>query len=113
MRLRLLLVLTIALSSRRDGAQTVPTVPTVHGVTYDSVARAPLAGARVQLVSADDPARFSRTAVSDSLGRYALADVPVGRYTLGFFHPLLDSIGVESPLGMVSVSGREAVRVDL
>lgn len=86
---------------------------TLSGVTYDSLAAAPLARATVQLASADDPIGFSRSTLSDSLGRFTLTDVPDGRYTLGFLHPVLDSLGVDAPVRAVSVSGGGTVRVDL
>jgi len=86
---------------------------TVKGVVYDSIARAPLAGAVVQLVIADSLARFGRSAISDSIGRFTLVDVPAGRYTLGFLHPMLDSLGVDPLLRVVHVVGRRAVRADL
>src|SRR5678816_1326641 len=63
--------------------------------------------------AADNPARFGRTASSDSLGRFAFTDVPDGRYTLGFFHPMLDSLGVEAPLKGVSVAGQRSVETEL
>ncbi|HJU69852.1 MAG TPA: TonB-dependent receptor [Gemmatimonadaceae bacterium] len=86
---------------------------TVSGVVHDSIARAPLAGAVVQLVGADTPSRFNGTALSDSLGRFTIANVPAGRYMLGFFHPVLDSLGVEPLLRDVNVDGRQPVRADL
>ena len=86
---------------------------TVGGVVHDSIARRPLAGATVQLVSSNRLAHFARSAVSDSLGRFTLRDVPAGRFTLGFFHPMLDSLGVDAPLREVYVDGDRHVRVDL
>lgn len=85
---------------------------TISGVVYDSLARSPLAGASVQLVT-DNVTTFIRTAETDSLGRFTLTDVPAGRYKLGFLHPLLDSIGVHAPLREVSVDGQRPVRADL
>ncbi len=85
----------------------------VSGALYDSLARAPLAGAVVQLVDAVNPARFGQTVFSDSLGRFTVGDVPVGRYRLGFFHAILDSLGVEPPLREVHVEGLTPVRADL
>ena len=85
----------------------------VSGVVRDSIARAPLAGATVQIVAADSVGRFGRSAASDSLGRFTLGDVPTGRYILGFFHPMLDSLGVEAPLREVLVDGHQPVRADL
>jgi len=86
---------------------------TVSGVVRDSIARIPLAGAWVQLVAADSQARSARTVASDSLGRFTIADVQDGRYALGFFHPLLDSLGVEPPPREVVVSRHRSVRADL
>ncbi|MEO5588995.1 MAG: TonB-dependent receptor [Gemmatimonadaceae bacterium] len=85
----------------------------VTGVVQDSISRTPLAGALVQLAAADDPSRFGRTVPSDSLGRYSLEDIPAGRYTIGFFHPLLDSLGIEPTLREVRIDGVNPVRVDL
>lgn len=86
---------------------------TVSGVVRDSIARLPLAGAIVQLVSADRTPRFSRSAISDSLGRYSVPDVPAGRFMLGFFHAILDSLGLEPTLREVEVVGTHPVRADL
>ena len=110
--------LCLALIARIADAQTPDTTRrapgSVHGVVRDSIGKRPIAEALIQLVSADDPARFVRTAVSDSIGRYAINDVPVGRYTLGFFHPVLDSLGVETALHPVYVgSTGQPVRTDL
>ncbi|MEO5903618.1 MAG: carboxypeptidase regulatory-like domain-containing protein [Gemmatimonadaceae bacterium] len=86
---------------------------TVSGVVRDSIARVPLAGAMVELVAADSPARFARTAMTDAQGRYMLKDVPDGHHMLGFFHPLLDSIGVDAPLREVFVAESRPVYADL
>lgn len=117
MRLRLLLLL-VALPVRLAVAQAQDTTArassaTVSGVVRDSIALVPLGGAWVQLVAAEGPAHFARTVVSDSLGRFTLKDVPDGRYVLGFFHPLLDSLGVQPPLRDVNVQRHRSVREDL
>ncbi len=111
-------VLGVVLLGRLAAAQAPDTTrdalrTTVIGVVHDSIARAPLAGAIVQLVAADSLARLGRTVTADSLGRFALADVPAGRYMLGFFHPMLDSLGVEPLLREVNVEGKQPVRADL
>ncbi len=92
---------------------TRPAGASVTGVVRDSIGKRPLAGAVVQLVSAAGGATVSRSAISDSLGRYALTDVPDGRHTIGFDHPFLDSLGIEPPAGEVNVSGSQPVRADL
>lgn len=106
-RLLLLAVFLPAIAS----AQIATSGVTVSGVVYDSIARAPLAGASVQLVT-DNVTTFIRTADTDSLGRFTLTDVPAGQYKLGFLHPLLDSIGVDAPVREVRVAS-QPVRADL
>ncbi len=85
----------------------------VYGIVQDSVAARPLGGAVVQLVAADSLANYGRTIVSDTTGHFSFDDVPVGRYTLGFFHPMLDSLGLEPILRAVGVTGAGAVHADL
>ena len=62
----------------------------VHGAVYDSIAGRPLVGALVQLVAADSGSTYGRTVVSDSLGAFRFADAPSGRFTLGFYHAVLE-----------------------
>ncbi|MDB4916458.1 MAG: hypothetical protein JWM95_4102 [Gemmatimonadetes bacterium] len=108
----LLVVLFAQWASAQSAEAPRGTGSTVSGVVYDSVARAPIASAMVQLAGADG-ARFSGAAVADSLGRYAIADVPKGKYMLGFFHPMQDSLGLEPTLREVSVDGRQPVSANL
>jgi hypothetical protein len=111
----LLLVVLLARPATAQVLDTTHRVPgaAVSGVVRDSVARIPLAGATVQLVVAGNVASLVRTAVSDSMGRFTLGDVPGGRYMLGFFHPALDSLGVDAPMREVYVEGERPVRADL
>jgi len=111
--LLILLVLLAPPAVAQVSDATAPAQGTiVSGVVHDSIAHKPLAGATVQLV-ADGVGSFVRTAVSDPSGSFTLSDVPAGRYKLGFFHPLLDSLGVDAPLRGISVDGKEPARVDL
>jgi len=119
MRLRLaplviLLVVPASVASAQAAGERTPGVR-VSGTVHDSVAHAPLAGAWVQLASADSAAqaRGARTAISDSLGRFAFDDVPEGRFRLGFFHAVLDSLGVELPLRDLTVRRGRPARADL
>lgn len=116
--MRLGAVLFIAVLARTANAQAPdsahhPAGATVVGVVRDSIARAPLVDATVQLVAANDPARLLRTTSSDSLGRFMLKDVPLGTYLLGFFHPILDSLGVEIPLRQVRIDSAVSIRAEL
>lgn len=110
-------VLAIALIAQAASAQVDSAShvlgTTVSGIVRDSIARTPLVGAMVELVAADSPSRFARTAMTDAQGRYMLKDVPDGHHMLGFFHPLLDSIGVDAPLREVFVAESRPVYVDL
>ena len=108
-----LLLLAAGAEAQIANAGRVPATATVTGVVFDSLSRAPLADASVQLVSANNPAGFARTATSDSLGRFTLTEIPDGLYTLGFFHPLLDSLGVIAPLREVFIGGQRPVQADL
>lgn len=116
--MRIAIIVLLSLCARLAAAQTADTIArttgaTVSGVVTDSLDHAPLDGAVVQLVAADGSAHGGRSAMSDSLGRFVIPDVPTGRYTLGFFHPMLDSLGVESPLREVVVTGDGVVHVEL
>ncbi|HEY0241354.1 MAG TPA: carboxypeptidase-like regulatory domain-containing protein, partial [Gemmatimonadaceae bacterium] len=108
-----LLLLAAGAEAQIASAGRVPATATVTGVVFDSLSRAPLADASVQLVSANNPAGFARTATSDSLGRFTLTEIPDGLYTLGFFHPLLDSLGVIAPLREVFIGGQRPMQADL
>ena len=66
----------------------------VTGTVYDSVARAPIAAAQVQLVDLADRRR-AYTVESDSLGRFRIDSVKPGNYAAGFFAPALDALGIE------------------
>src|SRR5438034_11453535 len=111
MRIRLqrfLCLLFVPLLARPVTAQSSdsvsrPSVTTVTGIVHDSISRIPLSGATVQLVAADRARRFARTTISDSLGRYTLDSVPAGRYSIGFFHPVLESLGIEPPVSELFV----------
>ncbi len=96
------------------GAQTVPTdsATRVFGVVFDSLARRPLSGATVQLVVAADPSRV-RTATANQNGEYFFNGVPIGSYILGFFHPRLDSLGINAPLLRVDVRSPGELRAPL
>lgn len=84
----------------------------VSGVVHDSIANSNLAGATIQLVANANPSSVLN-AVSDSLGRFRINDVPLGHYRIGFFHPLLDSLGVEAPLRDVYVDSYGSVTANV
>ena len=109
----LLLVLVARPATAQRDTSNRDTGTTISGIVRDSIAHTPLANATVQLVARDNAASFERTSVSDSLGHYLLSDVPFGQYRLGFFHPILDSLGVDAPLRDVYVDSYRPKIVDL
>src|SRR3989338_4226029 len=100
----LLFVATVASLAAAQASSPAGAMPggSISGVVRDSIARGPLAGAWVQFVEASRQATVARTVITDSLGRFAFDGVPNGRYTIGFFHSLLDSLGVEPVLCQVT-----------
>jgi hypothetical protein len=78
----------------------------IVGAITDSMHHRPLDGALVQIVA--DSSKFSKSATSDSLGKFRFDSVPAGSYIIGFFHPTLDSLGLElSPRRIVVRQGVE------
>ena len=71
----------------------------LRGSVFDSIARRPLADAVLQVVRTDPGANEpARTVRSDSEGRFEIAGLAAGRYAVGFQHPVLIAVGLESPL---------------
>lgn len=79
----------------------------VEGVVWDSIARAPLAGARVFL---------SGTAVEAATGpdgRYRLEAPAAGSYTIAFSAPELGPVSAAVPTRLVAAEAGRTVRADL
>ncbi len=91
--------LAVLLSPARLSAQT-----NVSGLVRDSLTATPFKGATVQLVPSATPWAPGRTIQTDSIGRFAFAAVPPGRYLLGFQHPRLDSLGMDAVSRTIDVS---------
>jgi hypothetical protein len=80
----------------------------IAGTVYDSLrTRAPLADATVVLVE------LSRYATTDARGHFRIDSVPDGRYTMGFMHPVLDSLDLTAPVAAVDVTGGRRTTVAL
>lgn len=90
---------------------TVAAQGTVTGTITDSVNHRPLVGAMIQIVA--DSAKHVKTVSSDSLGEYRFESLPSGSYLLGFFHPTLDSLGLDIVPKRILVRGVGEQRVDL
>ena len=91
--LELAALLSLAVTSPQA---TAAETTVVRGTVFDSIAAHPLVGAAVQLVRADPgPTVGAFAATTDSTGRFIVRGVPPGRYLAGFFHPTLDTLGLE------------------
>lgn len=95
------------------GSSALPMQGSIRGVVYDSLAAHPLVGAIVQLSPTDGAASNVGAVISDSIGRFAFSDVPLGTYAIGFLHPVLDSLGLEPMLHAVTVHDATPVRANL
>lgn len=78
------------------------TLAVVRGEVYDSLlTAAPLRGAEVWLVGTN------RTARTDAAGRFEFAALRPGRYTIAFYHPILDSARLSAkPVVVLAEPGR-------
>jgi len=100
------LLLVPVLAGAQVPADGQSTRASVTGVVYDSVAGRPLAGANVQLTGlTESVAGRSATSVTDDEGRFSFQDLLPGRYVAGFFHEILDSMGIEGVPVAVDVGG--------
>lgn len=106
MRIRHLLPIVALLAAPRLSAQVV------SGRIYDSVAKAPLVGATVQLISVTPAGIPPAETTSDSAGKFGFNNVTPGAYTLGFYHAVLDSIGIDAPFVRLQVADKP-VHADL
>lgn len=84
----------------------------VSGVVFDSLSSRPLSGAIVQLVPASN-ATSARSVETVAGGAFSFDSVAAGTYLLGFYHPLLDSLGIAAPLSRVDVRTTGDVRAPL
>lgn len=111
-RLRLAPPVLLAVLGAASGAALVPAAlaaqGTIRGIINDSLlSRAPLVGATVILQGAPN------TATTDRQGRFVMREVPPGTHTIGFFHPILDSLEVTAPVQRVTVEHDKTVVVTL
>lgn len=89
----------------RVGAQSASPL-SVNGVAYDSLRGAPLGGAFVMV------AGTSRSATSDSSGRFRIDSLAPGTYTFVLQHEALDSIGFTEWMVKSTIANpRDTVRV--
>jgi len=111
--LAITMFLSTGLAAQVPGSSGSTPGARIAGVVHDSLAGASLSAAVVQLVANRAGGDVIRSVESDAFGRFAIADVPDGRYVLGFLHPMLDSLGLDPIQRVVRVERGEAQWVDL
>ncbi|HEU4585506.1 MAG TPA: carboxypeptidase regulatory-like domain-containing protein [Gemmatimonadaceae bacterium] len=95
-----------------DAAKDTTGTVTVSGTVYDSLAGKPLADAVVQMAGKESGAKpLSTTSGAD--GEFEFRGVSPGSYIIGFFHPALDSLGLELTSKSVEVTSDAPARVAL
>ena len=113
MRFALLAALTLVGLGRTDRrAPESPPATVIGGVVFDSLAMRGLPGATVQIADAADGAMVRRVE-TDARGRFQFADIPSGSYLLGFYHPKLDSLALESRTLRVDVRTEKPIEARL
>lgn len=89
-------------------AQSLNAQAIVRGVVFDSlVTHAPLENATVVVRGT------AQTALTDRRGRFVLRDLAPGRYALGFFHPMLDSLDIAAPARLIDVGPTGQQEIEL
>jgi len=89
-----------------------PAGHSIRGIAYDSVARAPLARAVVQVSSADAAARVF-TATTDASGRYQITGLPAGRFLVGLDHEAMRALRIDLPLRGFELKDESIATLDL
>ena len=88
---------------------------TVRGVVFDSIARAPLAGAVVQIALVDTSAKAPRIfwTTAEPSGRFQIGGLPAGKFAIGFQSEALSALGLESPLRAFELADDSSFTLDL
>ena len=112
MRLRLVAALAVVLAvAPAIGAQRA--TARIEGTITDSMHARPLAGAMVFVTrNSPDPAAWYSLAADDR-GRYRLDTLLAGKYSVGLWHPILDSLELVLPPTVVEIGEGQRVVLDL
>ncbi len=89
----------------------------VTGVVFDSVAKAPLASAVVQIVRVDSTGSpfvsTTTSGITDATGRFRVSGLVRGDFLIGFQHAALAALGLESPVRTFRIDADTTLVVDL
>jgi len=106
MRRRLsVLILTAVLGT--SGAELAAQTAGLTGTVVDTLNRRRLSGAQI-LISG-----VARTIYTDNVGRFTVDSLEPGEYTVGFRHPVLDTLGIRSTNVNVVLTAGTVARVAL
>lgn len=100
----------LALGAHGGDAQVDPTTAglgSVRGMVFDSTQQAPLADAAVFLFGT------THRAVTVDDGTFFIPDVPIGEYTLLFYHPVLGELGISPGPRTITVRRNTVTEMDL
>ena len=86
-------------------SNTPSTMGAIVGIVLDSLHGGALKGAQVSVEG------FNTLAMTDSTGRFRVDSVPPGKYRIGIFHPLLDSLGLSIASPPLSVAADSTIAV--
>ncbi len=84
----------------------------VTGVVFDSLTGLPLPNADVQLLG-DGASPRVYDARTDNRGHFVVASVESGSYLAGFFHPRLDSLGIDFPPVRITIAADAPTELQL
>jgi hypothetical protein len=104
--------LVLFLAAPLPAQDSAPPRYVVHGVVFDSVAQAPLAGAVVQIAPRESTGPLYST-TTDSTGHFRIADLPAGQFMIGFYHDALTALGLDAPLRTFALAADTNVTIDL
>jgi hypothetical protein len=104
--------LVLFLAAPLAAQDSAPLRHTVHGVVFDSVAQAPLAGAVVQIAPRESSGPLY-SAATDSTGHFRIAGLPTGKFVIGFYHDALTEFGLDAPLRTFALAADTNVTIDL
>jgi hypothetical protein len=107
-RISIRLTLPLAIATLAGSPTSVsPQVGSISGTVYDSIAGTPLEDAAVVLW--DTPYRTA----TDGEGRFRLDDIPVGAYSILFFHTRLGELGVSAGPRTLTISEGSDEEIEL